>query len=100
MDNLVKSSKVYGDEIAATRDRLWPTMIGGVTGKIPMSASAAGLAASYISGSGYVLAASVVLAALQPLKAALEWRADLKKVQRTSSSAIAYLSQVRKLRRA
>ena len=98
VDGLLKSSKLYSDEIAGTRDRLWPTMIRAFTGKVLMGTSAAGLAASYISSSGYVLAASVLVAALQPLKVALEWRADLKKVQRTASSAIAYLSQVKALR--
>ncbi len=96
-DALIKSSKQYNDDIAGVRDKLWPKIIDGVSGQVPVSATAAGLAASYISGSGYVLAASVALHALQPLKAALEWRADLKAKKRSASNAVAFLSRVARL---
>ena len=92
-DALIKSSKAYAEEIAGARDRLWPKMIDGLTETLPVATTIAGLAASYIFGSGYALAASVSLYALQPIKVALEWRADVKSVQRSSSTAVAYLSQ-------
>jgi hypothetical protein len=38
-----------------------------------------------------------MLSALQPLKVALEWNADLKKAQRSASNAIAYLSRVSRI---
>jgi hypothetical protein len=99
VNNLLKSSKIYSDEIASTRDRLWPRIIDGFSHKIPAGTAAAGLAASYISGSGYVLAASVLLYALQPLRSVLEWRADLKKVKRSVATSIAYLANVREIGR-
>jgi hypothetical protein len=97
VENVLKCTKTYSDEIANVRDRLWPKMIEGFSGAAPSATAIAGLAGSYISGSGYVLAASVMLNALQPLKVALEWRADLKKAQRSASNAIAYLSRVSRI---
>jgi hypothetical protein len=96
-DDVVASLKSYSDEIASIRDRLWPKLIDGLTSQTAVATSAAGLAASYISGSGYVLAASVVLQALHPLKVALEWRADEKKASRSAPTAIAYLSAMKEL---
>jgi len=99
VQTLLKSAKTYSDEIAAKRDHLWPTLMGSMTGSLPASASTAGLMASYIFGSGYVLAASIILAALQPLTATLDWRADLKKLNRKAPSSVAYLTQVSSLNR-
>jgi hypothetical protein len=97
VENVLKCTKTYSDEIANVRDRLWPKMSEGFSGAAPTGTAIAGLAGSYISGSGYVLAASVMLSALQPLKVALEWNADLKKAQRSASNAIAYLSRVSRI---
>jgi len=97
--NILKSLKIYGDEVASARDRMWPKLIEGMVAKSAVGATAVGLAASYISGSGYVLAASLAVHALQPLKAALDWRADVRKVNRSAATGVAYLSQVASLRR-
>ena len=97
--SLTKNASEYANEVANVRERLWPKIIDGVSGTIPVSTTTVGLAASYISGSGYVLAASILLYALQPIKATLDWKADLRKAKRTVSSAVAYLSQVRAIQR-
>lgn len=89
--------KAYGDDLAATRDRIWSRVIDGATSQVPVATTAAGLAGSFISGSGYVLGASILLHALQPLKMVLDWSADLKKIKRSASGAVAYLSQVKDL---
>ncbi|MBS1058045.1 hypothetical protein [Gluconobacter kondonii] len=97
-NNLVESSRVYGSEMTAVRDKLWPKLIEGIRAPTAIATSTAGLAGSYISGSGYVLAASVILHALSPLKSALEWRAEKNKAQ-NSRSAIAYISKAQQFGR-
>ncbi len=97
-NSLVETARVHGSEMAAVRDKLWPKLIEGISAPTAVATSAAGLAGSYISGSGYVLAASVVLHALAPLKSALEWRAEKNKAQ-NSRSAIAYLSKAQQIGR-
>jgi hypothetical protein len=97
-NSLMEIARVYGSEMSATRDKLWPKLIEGVMAPATVATSSAGLVASYITGSGYVLAASVLLHALGPLKTGLEWRADWNKVH-SARSAIAYLSKARALGR-
>lgn len=88
---LAADVKNYGDELQAVRDSIWPRLIDSITAAAPSRTSGAGYLASYISGSGYLMAASLLLHALHPLKSALEVSADLKKVRRSSTSAIAFL---------
>jgi hypothetical protein len=96
-NSLTESARVYGAELQSVRDKFWPKLIEGMIAPLPVAASAAALAASYITGSGYVLAASVALHALSPAKAALDWRADMNKANRSARTAVAYLSRVREL---
>ncbi|MBL3565385.1 hypothetical protein JMM59_10270, partial [Rhodovulum sulfidophilum] len=79
----------YGNELASIRDTIWPRLLGSFVAGAPVATSAAGLAASYISGSGYVLAASLMAHALSPIKTALEIEAERKEVRRSPSSALA-----------
>lgn len=94
---LANDVRNYGNELAAVRDNIWPRLLDSVTSAVPVATSGAGYAASYISGSGYALAASVLLHALSPLKAMLEIKADLKKVRRSPSSAVAFLVKSQQL---
>lgn len=97
MSKLLHEAKIYGDEICAIRDRLWPKILDSMSAPLPAGATIAGLSAACIVSSGHVLAASLILTALQPLKTALEYRADLKKIQRSPSAPISYLSQLRSI---
>ena len=87
----------YGNELASVRDTIWPKLLDSITSGIPVATSAAGYAASYISGSGYVLAASLLLHALNPVKSVLEIQAETKKVKRSPSSALAFLVKSKNL---
>lgn len=87
----------YGNELAAVRDTIWPKLIESITSAIPVATSTAGYAASYISGSGYVLAASLLLHALNPVKSVLEIQAETRKVKRSPSSALAFLVKSKSL---
>lgn len=95
---LIDSARLYGVEMAASRNKLWPKLIDGIVAPIPAATSAAALAASYITGSGYVLAASIILSALSPIRAGLEWKIDLNKAS-AARSAIAYISKVQQISR-
>lgn len=102
LEEVIKSKvlnqmKNYGDELSSVRDRLWPKIIDGLTTPVPVATSLAGVAGSFILGSGYVLGASLLLHALQPLKVALDWKADMKKITNSACGAVAYLSQVKSL---
>lgn len=94
---LAKDIREYGNELGAVRDTLWPRLIGSVAAVGPASASGFGVVASYIFGSGYVMAGSLMVHALSPLKTVLEYRADRKKIQRSSSSAVAFLVAAKSL---
>lgn len=96
---LATDVKNYGNELQAVRDQIWPRLIGSVSAAAPVGTSGAGYAASYISGSGYLMAASLLLHALSPLKALMEFRADIKKVRRSPSSAVAFLVKSLELRK-
>lgn len=89
--------KRYGDELEAVKDTIWPRLIGSVSAVGTVRTSGAGYAASYISGSGYLMAASLLLHALSPLKTLMEIHADIKKVRRSPSSAVAFLVKSQEL---
>lgn len=94
---LVDRARAYGAQLDGARDKLWPKLIGAVTSPASMAGTAAALAASYITGSGYVLLASAALPALGPLRAFAEWRAEKNGALRSDATSIAYLSQVNRL---
>lgn len=88
---LMKDVRNYGNELESVRDTIWPRLVGSISAAAPVGTSGAGYAASYISGSGYLMAASLLLHALSPIKTLMEIRADVKKVRRSPSSAVAFL---------
>ncbi len=94
-----KDLRDYGNELASVRDTIWPKLLGSVSSGAPVATSAAGYAASYISGSGYILAASLLLHALNPIKSVLEVKAEAKKAKRTASSALAFLVKSQELKK-
>jgi len=55
--------RTYRAEIAATRDRLWPTLVTALSANLA-GGSVAAVAMNYIGGPGYALAASVVAGSL------------------------------------
>ncbi len=87
----------YGNELASVRDTILPKLLGSISSGIPAATSSVGYAASYISGSGYVLAASLLLHALNPIKSVLEIQAESKKIKRSPSSALAFLVKSQEL---
>lgn len=94
---LQKDVETYGNEIASVRDKTLPRIIGSLTSTSPAALSGAGYLASYLSGSGYVMAATLLIHALTPLKTILEINADKKKVQRSASSSVAFLVKAQEL---
>lgn len=93
-DNLTERARVYGAELQNARDLLWPRLIDVARTPTALGGAAVALAASYITGSGYVVCASALLPSLGVLKAIAEWKAGRDKVTNSSASSIAYLSQV------
>lgn len=89
-----KELKEYRAELASARDNVWPKLIPAVT----RGGAIAGLAAvglQFIAGGPLgVVAGSIAGASLGLLKSALEYRSEIKKVERKASSSIAFLSQV------
>jgi hypothetical protein len=85
--------RTYRAEVAATRDRLWPTLVTALSANLA-GGSVAAVAMSYIGGPGYALAASVVAASLGLLKGALDLQAERRKAEASRSPAITYLARV------
>jgi hypothetical protein len=85
--------RMYRAEVAATRDRLWPTLVTALSANLA-GGSVAAVAMNYIGGPGYALAASVVAGSLALLKGALDLRAERKKAEASHSPAITYLARV------
>ncbi len=84
----------YRADLASARDNVWPKLVPTVAS----GGTIAGLAAvglQFISGGPFgVVAGSITGASLGLLKSALEYRAEIKKIERKASSSIAYLSQL------
>jgi hypothetical protein len=85
--------RTYRAEIAATRDRLWPTLVTALSANLA-GGSVAAVAMNYIGGPGYALAASVVAGSLALLKGALDLRAERRKAEASRSPVITYLARV------
>ena len=90
---LRRELRAYRTELTATRDRLWPQLIGSMAGSLAPG-SVAAVAMNYIGGPGHALAASITAAALALLKASLESRAEHRKTQHSTAPAVAYLSRL------
>lgn len=97
--HLIDSARRYGNEVAFAKNKLWPKLIEGALTPTAMVTSVFGLAASYITSSGYVLAASAAAYALGPAKSLTEWRAEKQRIEGAEGSAVAYISQVHSLGR-
>jgi len=89
--------RTYRAELAATRDRLWPTLVTALSANLA-GGSVAAVAMNYIGGPGYALAASVVAGSLALLKGALDLRVERRKAEASRSPAISYLARVTGLR--
>jgi hypothetical protein len=98
VNDLSKELSNYRNELAGVRDRIWPQFLGSLKSPMTGIGTSAGLSLSLISGPAYLLAASVVAAAIEPLKVFLDWRAEYNKIRRNVSPAVAYLSEVAKQR--
>ena len=92
--DLVKRAQNYGAELKSIRDLSWPKMIDVALSPVNRAGVAVGLAASYITGSGYVLCASALFPALGALKVFAEWKIGEAKVKNVNAGSLAYLSQV------
>lgn len=87
----------YRAEISATRDKLWPTIVGSLNSNLA-AGSVAAVAMNYIGGPGYALATSVVAGSFSLLKSALDLRIEKKKLETSRSPAVTYLARVSGLR--
>lgn len=87
----------YRAEIAATRDRLWPTIVGSVNSNLA-AGSVAAVAMNFIGSPGYALAASILAGSVTLLKSTLDLRIERKKLETSRSPAVTYLARVSGLR--
>ncbi|SIR37186.1 hypothetical protein SAMN05421829_1144 [Aromatoleum tolulyticum] len=87
----------YRAELAATRDKLWPTLVGSMNSNIA-AGSVAAVAMNFIGGPGYALAASILAGSLALLKGTLDLRLERTKLEASRSPAVTYLARVQSLR--
>ncbi len=87
----------YRAELQATRDKLWPTLVGSVSSNIA-AGSVAAVAMNFIGGPGYALAASILAGSLALLKGTLDLKLERTKLEASRSPAVTYLTRVRSLR--
>lgn len=90
---LIKELRSYQAEFGATRDRLWPSLVSSANTTLATGSMAA-VAMSYIGGPGHAITASIAAASLNVLKVVLDLRAERKKVERSTSPAVSYLSKI------
>lgn len=85
--------RMYRAEIAAARDKIWPTLVTSLSTNLA-GGSVAAVAMNFIGGPGYALATSVLAGALALLKGSLDLRAERRKAEGSRSPAITYLARV------
>ncbi|WP_210161792.1 hypothetical protein [Methylobacterium nodulans] len=95
--DLMNRARRYGAELQGARARLWPKLIDVARSPTTAGGTAAALAASYITGSGYVLLTSALLPTLGALKAVTEWKTEEDSVRNSHATSVAYLSQLSSL---
>jgi hypothetical protein len=83
----------YQAEFTANRDRVWPGIASSLNTAL-VSGSAVAVAMSFIGGPGKALLGSIAGASVGALKTGLDWRAESRKLQNSSSPSVAYLSRV------
>lgn len=84
-------------ELTATRDKLWPTLVGSVNSNLA-AGSVAAVAMNFIGGPGYALAASILAGSLALLKGTLDLKLERTKLESSQSPAVTYLARVQNLR--
>ncbi len=94
---IIDHSRTYGAELKSIRNSIWPKLMGVVTSPSTATGSIAALAASYISGSAYVLSASALIPAINVAKAFTELRNNRQYLETSSATSLAYLSRVGEL---
>ncbi|TXT28897.1 MAG: hypothetical protein FD131_2840 [Rhodocyclaceae bacterium] len=87
----------YRAELAATRDKLWPTLVGSMSSNIA-AGSVAAVAMNFIGGPGYALAASILAGSLALMKGTLDLKIERAKLEASRSPAVTYLARVQSLR--
>lgn len=94
VQQLIRSDlRTYRAEVAAARDKLWPTLVASLNANL-LGGSVATVAMNYIGGLGYALATSVLAGSLALLKGTLDLRAERRKAEASRSPAITYLARV------
>jgi len=87
--------KIYRAELANARDQLWPNLVGSMTIGGVATGTLAAIVLEFLAGGPLgVISGSIGGAALSLLKSTLNYRAEVKKLERNLSPAIAYLSQI------
>lgn len=94
---IIDHSRKYGAELQSIRNSIWPKLMGIVTSPSTATGSIAALAASYISGSAYVLGASALIPAINVAKAFSELSNKKQHLDNSSATSLAYLSRVGEL---
>jgi acyl-coenzyme A thioesterase PaaI-like protein len=98
LQNQVRSDlRKYQAELAAVRNKLWPTLVGTLNTNLAAGGVAA-VAMNFIGGPGYALAASVLAGSLSLIKGSLDLSIEKKKLEASQSPAVSYLARVGALR--
>lgn len=92
--SLASELRQYRAEMAAVRDKCWPSLAGALGATLPAGGVAA-LALNYIGITQHALTAATAAVGLAVAKSILETRAARRSVVARSTPAVSYLSQVR-----
>jgi hypothetical protein len=91
---IAKELREYQGDLTVAKERIWPGLVR-TAGEAVTAGSAAAVAFQFLlGGAAGVIAGSIAGASLLLLKTALEERAEAKKLHASTSSAVAYLSNV------
>lgn len=92
--DLEKELADYNNSLASARDTLWPQLVGTATKGLGSGGLAAVALQLIWPGMSALISGSILAASLTLLTAALEHRAAVKKVERSASPSVAYLSRI------
>jgi hypothetical protein len=91
--SLEKDLREYRAELAAARDKLWPTFTDSLGASLPTGGVAA-VAASYLGGIEFAFSAAAVAVGLALLKGLLNLKGEARRTSAGAAPPISYFSQV------
>jgi hypothetical protein len=92
--SLSKDVREYQADLAAARDKCWPSLAGALGATLPAGGAAA-IALNYLGATQHAFAAAAVAGGFAMAKGLLELRANTKDIVARVSPSVSYLSQVR-----